>query len=223
MVDEKIVKDVVCNEVANGSVAGPSGWTGEMLRVVVLDSESVSGFTALINALIAGSFQPFPEARALLLCSHLVLRRKEKARAALKGGIRPVAMGEALWKVATACLRRLLGDKIHRLVGAGIQFGVSLPGGCQQAVLAIQNALEADPQHIAVLADIANAFNTRERADIVHELYSEAAAAPLYRVFFLRKIRFTEAACLSFLLWQWPLTFARVRRRWCVCSCAGVC
>ena len=53
-----------------------------------------------------------------------------------------------------------------------MQFGVALPGGSECAVL-----------NIAVFADISNAFNSRERADIAQELYSNADAALLYRSF----------------------------------------
>ncbi len=66
------------------------------------------------------------------------------------------------------------------LAGIDVQFGVALPGGSERAVLSIQSALDSDPRNIAVFADISNAFNTRERADIAQELYSNSSAALLF-------------------------------------------
>jgi hypothetical protein len=59
------------------------------------------------------------------------------------------------------------GELLQKLAGGDVQFGVALPGGSECAVL-----------NIAVFADISNAFNSRERADIAQELYSNADAAP---------------------------------------------
>jgi hypothetical protein len=182
VVDEKTVRNVVLGWVCNGSAPGPSGWTGEMLRTVVLDDECITGFTALINALLSGMFDPFEEARALLLCSHLVMIGKKKADGS-DGGARPIAMGEVVWKTAVLCVKRELGERMQDLAGIDVQFGVALPGGSERAVLSIQSALDSDPRNIAVFADISNAFNTRERADIAQELYSNSSAALLFRPF----------------------------------------
>lgn len=211
VVEEKVVKEVVLRWVCNGSAPGPSGWTGEMLRSVVLDEQCLPGFTRMVQALLDGAFESFPRVRNLVLCSHLVLIEKKKPAASGGAGAgagaaagssqaeeregqshvqaaavsaRPIAMGEALWKTAVLCLKHELGGELmQRLAGGDVQFGVALPGGSERAVLNIQSALDSDPGNIAVFADISNAFNSRERADIAQELYSNADAALLYRSF----------------------------------------
>ncbi|MFN7882107.1 MAG: hypothetical protein ACK5PF_03705, partial [bacterium] len=62
VVDEKTVRNVVLGWVCNGSAPGPSGWTGEMLRTVVLDDEGITGLTGLCNALLSGMGEPCVEA-----------------------------------------------------------------------------------------------------------------------------------------------------------------
>ena len=189
------LQEVVLKAVANGSAPGPSGWTGEMLRTVVLDQESRAGFTLMVQALLEGAFDGCEDVRALLLCSHLVLIEKKKPNGQ-RSGIRPIAMGEALWKTVVCCVRQQMGPSaMLELVGSDIQFGVACPGGSERAVLKIQSALDSNVENVAILADISNAFNTRERADIAAELYSNKEAALLWRVF-----RFSYGAGASPLL-----------------------
>src|SRR6185437_8751171 len=64
-----------------------------------------------------------------------------------------------------------------------IQYGVQWKGGCQSTVLGIQSSLDADKRNVAVLVDLANAFNTRERDDIAAELYARQETKPLWRLF----------------------------------------
>jgi hypothetical protein len=137
-VDEETVKKVVIGWVCNGSSPGPSGWTGEMLGTVVRDEECLTGFTALINVLLAGSFEPFASARALLLCSHLVMILKKKADGS-QGGARPIAMGEVLWKTAVLCLKREMGDTMLELAGEDFKKKISLIVGSR-----VKRASKAD-------------------------------------------------------------------------------
>ena len=78
------------------------------------------------------------------------------------------AIGEALWKVAVMYVKgALTNDEVRAIAGGDMQCGVGTRGGCDEAVLRIQNALDGDTRNIAILADISNAFNTRERADMI--------------------------------------------------------
>src|SRR3569833_2894473 len=65
----------------------------------------------------------------------------------------------------------------------GIQFGVGVRGGCDTAVLKIQAELDADKYNVAILADISNAFNTRERYHIARELYAVQSTQPIWKLF----------------------------------------
>ena len=102
---------------------------------------------------------------------------------ASSAGVRPIAMGEALWKTGVVYLRHAIDSQLLALAGEGVQFGVALSGGCETAVLKLQSALDSSAENVAILTDVSNAFNTRERADIATALYENARAAPLWRAF----------------------------------------
>jgi hypothetical protein len=178
-VDSKQLVRLICRQVANGSAPGPSGWTGELLRTVALHKACVPGLTAMIEAILNEEINSV-RARALLLSSRLVLVGKKGQ----DGGVRPIAMGEGLYKTACMYARSVsMGPALAGEMDDGIQFGVAKRGGCDSAVLCIQSELDNDRHSIAVLADVRNAFNTRDRADIADELYGNERFAPLWRLF----------------------------------------
>lgn len=176
------LQNIISKRVANGSKPGPSGWTGEMLRTVAMDDKCLPGLAAMIQALCDDWFAEDQDIAQLLLASRLVLIEK-KSPDGKRLGLRPIAMGEALMKAAAVYVKEKIGDAMKDIWKSRIQFGVAMPGGCDTAVLKIQAELDADDQNIAILADVANAFNTRDRASIAEELYACEAAKPAWGLF----------------------------------------
>lgn len=194
MADELV--GVISRKVANGSAAGPSGWTGELLAIAANDEQAMPGLTAMVAALANDWFAGHAEEPAvaqLMLASRLVLITKPNT----KSGIRPIAMGEALFKAAAIYCKSKITDKGTEQLWSknGIQYGVSISGGCDTAVLKVQALLDADPLAVAVFADVSNAFNTRQRAAIAEQLYNEPITKPIWRMF-----QFAYARCESPLI-----------------------
>ena len=182
VVDRLSLADIIHKKVANGSQPGPSGMTGEMLSSMMRDDRCSTGITALVQALIDGTLSARPRVRSLVLASRLVLATKYAADGVTKRGLRPIAMGEALWKAAVLYAKAKM-ELNTPLLFDDIQFGVQWRGGCEVAVIGMQSALNADKRNVAVLMDLSNAFNTRERADIAAELYARPETKPLWKLF----------------------------------------
>ena len=94
------------------------------------------------------------------------------------GGIRPIAVGLTLGRLASKCdnsfgVRRLPSLFDH------CQLGVGTPGGCEAAIHSARRYFQNfAPDHIVVKLDFANALNSLHRPDMLqsirehlHELY----------------------------------------------------
>jgi hypothetical protein len=182
LVDTKELDRLIYRKVANGSQPGPSGMTGEMLRTFMKDDRCKFGITAMVQALVSGWFRDHPRARALLLASRLVLIAKYAPDGVTRRGVRPIAMGESLWKAAVLYAKGKM-EINHPSLFDDIQYGVQFPGGCESTIIGIQAALDMDDRNVAVMMDMSNAFNSRERADIATELYARADTKDIWRLF----------------------------------------
>ena len=109
--------------MANGSAPAGSGWTGDLLNALVDDCDCLAGIASLVKDIINGSL---PDAcRPLFLSSILVGAKKSS------GGIRPIAMGEAFYKLAGLyCLSLVRTDAPG--IFEPIQYALS-PGGSESA------------------------------------------------------------------------------------------
>ena len=98
----------------------------------------------------------------LMFAANLTALRKKD------GGIRPIAVGNTLHRLASkaACrstIRSIAGDL------APVQLGVGVPGGCEAAAHAIRAVVEGSNRvgtsngYILVKLDMKNAFNTIRR------------------------------------------------------------
>ena len=80
------------------------------------------------------------------------------------GDVRPIAIGEVLYRFAASCALAALGPAGVNL--APVQLGGGVPGGTEAATHAVKAALAADPQAIALHMDVRNAFNLLGRKAI---------------------------------------------------------
>ena len=87
------------------------------------------------------------------------------------GGIRPIAVGLTLRRLASKCansavLTRLGPDFSPR------QLGLGTPGGCEAAVHSTRRFLESlAPDHVVVKLDFSNAFNSIHRGDMLQAVF----------------------------------------------------
>ena len=106
------------------------------------------------------------------------------------GGIRPVAGGECLRKLAARALVREHKETLLKAVGEH-QFGAGRPGGAEILVHAVQVVSEARPSHAWVQLGVKNAFPSIHRQAVL-EAVSEGAPAllPIAETFLRRASTF---------------------------------
>jgi hypothetical protein len=95
------------------------------------------------------------------------------------GGVRPIAVGELLYRL---CVKAILRHTVHPNMLLPCQFGVGTPGGVEPMIRAIQHTVDRtqgfDFTQVTSL-DFKNAFNTLDRVDLASGL--ARFAPPLYR------------------------------------------
>jgi hypothetical protein len=97
------------------------------------------------------------------------------------GGIRPIAIGEIMYRAATHILLNRISSAIAEAVGTH-QYGLNVACGTEAVPHIVQAALMS-PTPIAVLhLDTANAFNTRQRSSILNSLFSKPQLASIWRI-----------------------------------------
>ena len=161
--------------LSNGSAPGLSGWTGDMLTVLLSSRDCKRGLARLICDINNGTL---PEsAKQYLLPSHLIGIPKSN------GSIRPISMGEVFYRAAALYGISQVTEAAASILSP-IQFGVGVPAGCEQAVHRLQHLLtQCQPQRLAGIAvDFKNAFNERNRDDILQSLYAEPALEPIWKL-----------------------------------------
>lgn len=171
---EKSFRQMIQN-MANGSAPGLSGWTGDMLKVIYDDSSCRKGLAHLISDICNGGLPD--EVKEYILPSHLVPVPKPNQ------SIRPISMGEIFYRAAAHYAVNSVSHVIADVLGP-IQFGVGKPAGCEQAVHRLQHLLTRTyPHRLAGIAvDFKNAFNERNRSDILQELYKYDELRPIWNI-----------------------------------------
>ena len=158
----------------NGSSAGPSGWGGNMLSILVQSDICRLGVIALLRDVINGQLPD--DARQLLLTSRLVALTKPNCYD------RPIAVGELFYRLAAMVAVRRVSDVAAQLL-APHQYGVGVAAGAEKIVHSLQHELVDKDKRLALLqADIANAFNTCDRTRLLRELYGQSDLQPLFRL-----------------------------------------
>jgi hypothetical protein len=165
------LRDAIRRWLSNGSTAGPSGLTGAHVLPLLDNKACYSALLAILTDIINAEVDP--EIAPLLLSSRLVPSSKPT------GGVRPIAVGEVLMRLAGLIAISKVQQAVTAIFG-NIQLGCGAPGGSQAASTVAHTALSAQ---LAVLTiDITNAFNTRSRKVILKELYSHSTLSPIYRI-----------------------------------------
>ena len=97
------------------------------------------------------------------------------------GGVRPIAMGETIWKAAATAVIDAMAPVLPALL-PDIQLGVAVTGGAVIAVHGVQSALDSSMSQVALLADVANAFNALDRRAIAKALADRPETKPLWHM-----------------------------------------
>ena len=181
--DEQELMDLLLDVVASSKSAagGPNGLTGRLLRGMLLDSEDALRGTLLVLDKYANGQVPARVAESMRM-SHLVALRKPSPVAPAADavplespppppavGIRPIAMGQLMRRMAGKMLLRLHHDKYCRSVGVA-QLGLekcAAEVGYHAATLKLQSTMGSK---CILMWDIEHAFGSAERAHGLDEM-----------------------------------------------------
>ena len=159
----------------NGTAAGPSGWGGNMLSILVQSEICRLGVVALLRDIINGELSD--DARKLLLTSRLVALAKPDS-----DSYRPIAVGELFYRLAAIVVVRRVSSEAAVLLSPH-QYGVGVAAGAEKIVHSLQHELADEDKRLALLQlDMANAFNSCDRARLLRELYTLPELQSAYRV-----------------------------------------
>ena len=166
-VDESEVRRAILSFPA-GSAGGPDGLRPQHIRDMLMcrdtESEFLSALTAFVNLVLAGRC---PSDAAAVFFGGRLLALKKKT-----GGIRPIAIGFTLRRLASKCANSFGIDRLRPYFYPH-QLGVGTPGGCEAAVHSARRYLEVLPQdHVLVKLDFTNAFNRLHRRDMLLSVHS---------------------------------------------------
>lgn len=136
---------------------GLSGWTRPLLDLAIARNSSITSFLRLLADMIRQGTAPGAD---LLCASRLIgLEKPDK-------GIRPIAIGDMIYRVAT---KAILITSFQPDMLLPNQLGVSSPGGVEPAIFLLEDAIQGPNSHsfqrLASL-DLANAFNSIDRSSI---------------------------------------------------------
>ena len=151
----------VCKRVSahnRGTAGGPTGWTYEMICAFVQASDDgLRAALRFVNLILSGALP-----RDSFLLGSVLVGLQKVTDGVPNGGVRPIAIGEAWYRLAMLCA---LGDA-GATAGASLapmQVGVGTKGGVDAVAHAVSTALRADGQSVACVLDCSNAFNTVDR------------------------------------------------------------
>src|SRR6218665_466487 len=152
----------------SGSAGGPDGLRPQHLLELVNHRETSSALleemTGFTNILLCGACPV--EVRPILLGGNLIALTKKS------GGLRPIAIGYTLRRVAAKCANRYAVNKLAPFF-APLQVGIATPAGCEAAVHAARKYVTAMPQdHVFVKLDFSNAFNSLHRDVMLQSAYT---------------------------------------------------
>jgi hypothetical protein len=148
--------------------------TFEMLEVLLSDSVCLTGLARIVTNIVNGTLDS--RFKEYLLPSREIGIQKPG------GGIRPIAIGEVLYRAAASfALYPQLASAAKIL--HPINLGVGVSGGCETVVHCVSYFLSSPSLDAACLAcDFKNAFNSASRARMLEALFAENSLKSLWRL-----------------------------------------
>ena len=170
------------------TAGGPSGWTFECMRDLhECEDTALAALLPIVQDIC--SFRDITEVtRTRLTDCRLIALQKAG------GGIRPIAIGETLYRLAAGVLAQAMSNEVSAFLGP-LQFGApTRRGGVEALSLVIQTFLAENPDACVISTDVANAFNTVSRLSMLNTISAIPALAPMMHLSYGQPSRllFTE-------------------------------
>jgi len=138
MTEEEVIRAV--RSFSPGSAGGPDGVRPQHFLEMISCRESGpklrSALTGFVNCLLQGNIHP--QVSPVLFGGNLIALEKKC------GGIRPIAVGYTLRRIAAKCANSYATNQLAGYFSP-IQLGVGTPGGSEAAVHATRRFIEAMP------------------------------------------------------------------------------
>jgi hypothetical protein len=150
-----------------GSASGLDGISPQHLRdltghgVGVAGNNVISALTGLVNLMLLGNV--CQDVTPVLYGANLIALTKKD------GGVRPIAVGSTLRRLAAKICVRLTREKFQNLFEP-VQVGFGTRGGCEAAVHAVRTFVQDDQNGILLKLDVKNAFNSVNRDTLLNEV-----------------------------------------------------
>ena len=192
----------------NESVGGPDGLRLQLLKDLISKSAKSGGkellwaLMSFVNLMLNGR-TPFslPSLFGANLRRHEQLGNLRRKR----GGMRPIAIGHTLWRVAAKCVSFRVLPAMGDLL-APLQLGCGMPSGCKAAVHAMRLYIHhMTAVHVLLKLDFKNVFNsmTRIRMLMAVEESTPELLVFVYFAYVQPSYLFANTMCdeLTFLCW----------------------
>ena len=150
-----------------GTAAGPSGWTFEMICAACQSSDAALDVTLELVTLILSGELP----REAFLLDELLMGLEKPGRV-----VRPIAIIKTCYRFAGVCALRMYGRGICARL-APLHVGVGPPGGTETVTHELASALAEDHETVFISVDMANAFNSIHRAAMLAAVRQSAPAS----------------------------------------------
>jgi hypothetical protein len=149
-----------------GKSAGCSGWRTDYLRQVAYmhmakDAPVRVELTRFMDTVANGEV-PRDFVRTMTLSQLIAVPKPGRP-----ADVRPIAMADCWLKIADRCLLMQTTKEISQLMLSANQLAVSVPGGVEAAVRALQILHDDDPENLTISLDLRNAYNEVSRSAMV--------------------------------------------------------
>ena len=161
-----------------GAAPGPSGYTSEVLRLVLDDEGTTNQFVAVATR-IANADLP-PQISQALGLGRIVALQKPNGR------VRGIVVGDLFRRLVARCLAQTYAPQIHATCKPH-QLALSTRAGTEAIVHALTAAAESNPTHTILSVDGIGAYDTISRASMLQGLLAVPEAnccLPFVRQFY---------------------------------------
>jgi len=149
---------------SNGSSAGPSGFSPDMIKQLSgkknqFNESFSTALLKIVNIILSGNI-PSSVSKFFSGATLIALIKPDQ-------GVRPIAIGEVIRRVCGKVAMRSIKGNLGLIFG-DLQFGVNVSNGCESIVHSLNSQLESGIFHNNVLlkTDWSNAFNTIDRSSL---------------------------------------------------------